>query len=177
MHVLTSVSSHGWSTVRQSQMVSVVTVAQQKRFCTAAVVQMYLYRNSFPVRSEMALTDISAENSNYRKLETVSFMDQCHLAYLLFHLLGIIFIVCVKIMLFWFNKNLFLHNLFLYTCLLDTQDPMMFILSVKIRNTVSKIILIIPIRLTFFRLKQASQRYFSKVVVSWPVWCKPSLSK
>lgn len=48
---------------------SAVTVAQQKRFCTAAVVQMYLYRNSFPVCSEMALADITAKNTDYRKTE------------------------------------------------------------------------------------------------------------
>lgn len=68
-HILTSVSSHGWSCARRSQTVSAVKVAQRKRFCTAAVVQMYLYRKSFPVCSEMALADITAENTDYRKTE------------------------------------------------------------------------------------------------------------
>lgn len=58
--VLTSLSSQGWSWVSRAQSVSGVTRAYLKRFWMAEDVQMYLYKNSFPVCSEMALADMAA---------------------------------------------------------------------------------------------------------------------
>jgi len=56
---LTSLRSHGWSWVSRAQSVSGVTRAYLKRFWMAEDVQMYLYKNSFPVCSEMALADMA----------------------------------------------------------------------------------------------------------------------
>lgn len=57
--VLTSLRSHGWSWVSRAQSVVGVTRAYLKRFWMAEDVQMYLYKNSFPVCSEMALADMA----------------------------------------------------------------------------------------------------------------------
>lgn len=57
--VLTSLRSHGWSCVSRAQSVAGVTRAYLKRFWMAEDVQMYLYKNSFPVCSEMALADMA----------------------------------------------------------------------------------------------------------------------
>lgn len=58
---LTWLSSHGWSCSRWAQSVSGVTRAYLNRFWMAEVVQMYLYRSSLPVCSEIALADMAAE--------------------------------------------------------------------------------------------------------------------
>lgn len=58
---LTWLSSHGWSCSRWAQSVSGVTRAYLKRFWMAEVVQMYLYRSSLPVCSEIAFADMAAE--------------------------------------------------------------------------------------------------------------------
>lgn len=57
--LLTSVKSQGWSWISRSQSVSGVTLAYLKRFWIAEEVQMYLYKNSFPVCSEIALADMA----------------------------------------------------------------------------------------------------------------------
>lgn len=56
---LTSLRSQGWSWVSRAQSVAGVTRAYLKRFWMAEDVQMYLYKNSFPVCSEMALADMA----------------------------------------------------------------------------------------------------------------------
>ena len=57
--LLTSLRSQGWSWVSRAQSVAGVTRAYLKRFWMAEDVQMYLYKNSFPVCSEMALADMA----------------------------------------------------------------------------------------------------------------------